>query len=145
MGIVQIIIIAAVILTGLLASGCKKHPAEPVEEAANAVPVVTNAPVAAASSRTRDLGVVQLTNRCETRIQLDAGKSCAITPQIIDAKRLQLTMVLESKMPDGKTKGLNIMKVVSQPDQQFEFVFGSLSLTLTPQMASGTNSPAKTP
>ena len=92
-----------------------------------------------------DLGVLLLTNLCETTIQLGGGKSCTITPHLIDPKRLQLTMVLESKMPDGKTRGLNIMKVVSQPDQQFEFVFGGLSLTVTPQMASETNLPAKNP
>jgi hypothetical protein len=141
-------IIAIVVLTGLLASGCKRHPVTPDEDA-NPVPVTTNAPAATngppVPSRTRDLGVLQLTNHCETRIQLGGGKSCAITPHIIDPKRLQLTMVLESKMPDGKTRGLNIMKVVSQPDQQFEFVFGGMSLTLTPQLASETNSPAKTP
>jgi hypothetical protein len=145
--ITHIILIATVILTGLLTPGCKRHRLDASEaEATNAVPSETNAPVApAASSRTRDLGVLQLTNHCETRIDLDGGKSCAITPHLIDAKRLQLTMVLESKMPDGKTRGLNITKVVSQPDQQFEFVFGGLSLTLTPQMAGETNLPAKTP
>ncbi len=149
MAISKIIVIAAVILTGLLASGCKRHPQEaPVAEATNAAPVVTNAPAAPAvpvSSRTRDLGVLLLTNHSETHIQLDGGKSCTITPHLIDPKHLQLTMVLESKMPDGKTRGLNIMKVVSQPDQQFEFVFGGLSLTLTPQMVNETNAAAKTP
>lgn len=142
----QIQITVLVLLAGLLAGGCQRHPVAAVEEATNAVPVVTNAPAPPpAPSRTRDLGVLLLTNLCETTIQLGGGKSCTITPHLIDPKRLQLTMVLESKMPDGKTRGLNIMKVVSQPDQQFEFVFGGLSLTVTPQMASETNLPAKTP
>ena len=147
MRISQTIIVAAVIVTGLLASGCKRHPQEaPLAEDTNAVSVATNAPVVPAGpSRTRDLGVLQLTNHCETRIQLGDGKSCAITPHIIDPKRLQLTMVLESKLPDGKTRGLNIMKIVSQPDQQFEFVFGGMSLTVTPQVVSETNAPAKVP
>ena len=130
-------------------AGCyKRHPAAAVEEATNAVPVATNTPAPVTPpvpSRTRDLGVLLLTNLCETTIQLGGGKSCTVTPHLIDPKRLQLTMVLESKMPDGKTRGLNIMKVVSQPDQQFEFVFGGLSLTVTPQMAGETNLPAKTP
>jgi hypothetical protein len=133
----QNITIGIVILTGLFASGCKKNSVASVEET-NAAPVATNAPVvpeAPAPSRTRDLGVVQLTNHCETHIQLGGGKSCTITPHLIDPKHLQLTMVLESKMADGKTRGLNIMKVVTRPDQQFEVDFGSLNLTLTPQMA----------
>ncbi|MGO8837857.1 MAG: hypothetical protein ACLQAH_09345 [Limisphaerales bacterium] len=142
MAVSQTITIATVILTGLLASGCKKDTAAPVEIITNAAPVVTNVPVATnpvpavkVSSRTRDLGVVQLTNHFETRIQLGGGKSCAITPHLIDPKHLQLTMVLESKMADGKTTGLNVMKVVTRPDQQFEVDFGSLNLTLTPEMA----------
>jgi hypothetical protein len=148
-GISQIIIIAAVVLTGLLTSGCKRsHPDAPVEEATNAAPVITNAPAVPTvpvPSRTRDLGVVQLTNHFETTIQLGGGKSCTITPHLIDPRHLQLTMVLESRMPGGKTRGLNVMKVISQPDQQFEVDFSSLNLTLTPQLVSETNSPAKTP
>ena len=107
----------------------------------NAAPVVTNAPAAVdvpavpVPSRTRDLGVVQFTNHCATHIQLGGGKSCTITPLVLDSKQLQLTMVLESKMADGKTRGLNVMKVITRPDQQFEVDFGSLNLTLTPQVA----------
>ncbi|MFZ0827380.1 MAG: hypothetical protein WAO02_08140 [Verrucomicrobiia bacterium] len=153
MGINQIILIAAIVLTGLLASGCKpSEPAAPkantnaVQAVSNAVHVPSPSPApASARARTRDLGVLQLTNRWETRIQLDADKSCAITPHLIDPTHLQLTMVLESKMPDGKINGLNIIKVVSQPNQQFEFDFDGVSLTVTPQMAGETNPPAKTP
>lgn len=141
MGVSQIITIGTVILTALLVSGCKKHPVVPAEEETNTVPaVVSNAPAAPAvtaaptSSRTRDLGVVQLTNHFETHIQLGGGKSCTITPHLIDPKHLQLTVVLESRMADGKTRGLNVMKVVTRPDQQFEVDFGTLNLTLTPEI-----------
>ena len=78
--------------------------------------------------------MVQLTNHFETHIQLGGGKSCTITPHLIDPKHLQLTVVLESRMADGKTTGLNVMKVVTRPDQQFEVDFGSLNLTLTPEI-----------
>ncbi len=127
-----------ILLTGLFVSGCKKKPEAPVEVATNTVSVVTNAPAvgeAPANSRTRDLGVLELTNHSETRIQLGDGKSCAITPSLIDPKHLQLTVALESRTPDGKITSLNITKVVAQPGQQFEVDFGSLNLTLTPQMA----------
>ena len=122
---------------GLSAPGCKRATEVPVEDT-NAAPVATNAPVvppAPVSSRTRDLGMLQLTNHCETTIQLGAGKSCTITPHLINPQHLQLTMVLESKMPDGKTRGLDVMKVITRPDEQFEVDFGSLNLTLTPRMA----------
>ena len=136
----QIITLSVLVLTGLCALSCSKQSpvAPPVET--NAPPMVTNAPVpevpaAPVPSRTTDLGVLQLTNRCETRIQLAGGKSCAITPVLIDRKNVQLTMVLESKTTDGKIQGLNITKVVAKTDQQFEVDFGGLNLTLTPQMA----------
>ena len=145
----QTIAIAAVVLAGLCAPGCSKHagtpPVDPSAAAGtnaltsdtNAVPGGTNAAEipATANSRTRDLGVLQFTNHCETQIQLDAGKSCTITPVLIDRQHVQLTMVLETKMADGKTQGLKITKVVAKIDQQFEVNFGGLDLTLTPQMA----------
>ena len=139
--------VGTVILTALLASGCNRTPGTPVADttnaapmlSTNAMPVVTNTPAVPAvsvSSRTRDLGALLLTNRCETHIQLGGGKSCAITPLVLGNKQLQLTMVLESKMADGKPQGLTIMKVTTPPDQQFEVNFGGLSLTLTPQLAA---------
>jgi len=139
------------VLAGLCAPGCSKKtgdaPADtnaPIVETnastadTNAAAVDTNAPEAPATrapSRTRDLGVLQLTNHCETRIQLGGGKSCAITPVLIDHQNLQLTMVLESRTADGKPQGLNITKVITKIDQQFEVNFGGMNLTLTPQMA----------
>lgn len=147
----QMIKIGTVILTALLALGCKRNPDAAVEDTTNAAPAVTtndvpagttnaapagtNAPAVSVPSRTRDLGVVVLTNHYETRIQLGEGKSCAITPLLLANKQLQLTMVLESKMADGKTRGLNIMKVTTRPAEQFEVDFGSLALTLIPQLA----------
>jgi hypothetical protein len=132
--------LGTVILAGWGLSGCVKKPATPVIET-NAPPplVVTNIPEPASTnppvpSRTTDLGLLQLTNHCETRIQLAGGKSCAITPVLLDNKHVQLTVVLESKT-NGITQGLNITKVVAQPGQQFEVDFGGLNLTLTPQMA----------
>jgi hypothetical protein len=155
------IAIGAVVLAGLCAPGCSKKsdtpPADtrPLTVGTNGSPVDTNAaspttdapdaPSAPATSRTRDLGVLQFTNHCKTQIQLDESKSCTITPVLIDRQNLQLTMVLETKLADGKIQGLKITKVVAKIDQQFEVNFGGLDLTLTPQMAPETNSPAIAP
>jgi hypothetical protein len=129
----------------LLASGCKKPSSAVSETDAAAVTETntaaeTNAPV---QLRGKDLGVILLTNRCETRIQVGDGKSCAIKPQLLDAQRLRLTMTLESKLADGTTRGLKIMTVVAKPNQPFEVDFGSLVFSLTPQLATqvATNSP----
>jgi hypothetical protein len=143
------ITIATVVLAALLASGCKKpstggsvsETEAPAVAETNTAPAATNALV---YSRGKDLGVVLLTNRCETRIQVGDGKSCAIKPQLLDAQRLRLTMTLESKMADGKTRGLKIITVVAKPDQPFEVDFGSLVFILTPQLTPQVATPVAT-
>jgi hypothetical protein len=132
-------------LTALLLSGCKKPlpPDEPAPAATNAVtavetnvaPVATNPPPVI-KSRGKDLGAVQLTNRCETRIEVGDGKSCTIKPLLRDPQHLQLTMTLESKLDDGKTRGLKIMSVIAKPDVPFEVNFGSLVFMITPQLVT---------
>jgi hypothetical protein len=102
----------------------------------NAAPAATNAPPAPVHFRGKDLGVVLLTNRCETRIQVGDGKNCAIKALLLDSQRLQLTMTLETKLADGKTRGLKITTVVAKPDQPFEVDFGSLVFALTPQLVT---------
>ena len=148
--------IGTVLLTALLLSGCKKPlPAEPAtatnaasaathatpaannatpETATNATPESANPSAAVVSPRGKDLGVIQLTNRYETQIQVGDGKSCTIKPLLQDPQHVRLTMTLESRMADGKTRGLKIITVVARPDQPFEVDFGSLVFTLTPRM-----------
>jgi len=141
--------IGAVVLTAMLASGCKKPGAGAPETSTNTVPIlaapkpgtnaapaVTNALSASVHSRGKDLGVVQFTNRCELQLQVSDGKSCTFKPLLLGPQRLQLTMTLESKMADGKTRGLKIMTVVAKPNQAFEVDFGSLVFTLTPQLVT---------
>jgi hypothetical protein len=154
--------IGAAVLMALSAAGCKPAPAPQSPPPAsvtntttvpakavstNAVPsgaistntvstnvalMATNAPPV--PSRTRDLGVVQLTNHCETEIELGGGKSCTIKTLLMNPEHLQLTVALETRLADGKTRGLKVMKVVTRPSQQFEVDFGSMALTLTPQL-----------
>jgi hypothetical protein len=73
MGLSHITVMAVISLSGLLPSSCTKTPAAPQ----HAQTTVTNAAVA--QSKTRDLGVVQLTNHYETEIDLGTGKSCSTT------------------------------------------------------------------
>jgi len=144
--------IGTVVLTVLLTSGCNKPlpdgPAAPTNAApvvatnlppeaeTNAAAMATNALPAPVFSRGKDLGVIQLTNRCETRIQVGDGKSCTIKTVVLDPQRLQLTMTLESKLNGGKTRGLKITTVVAKPDVPFEVDFGSLVFMLTPQLVT---------
>jgi len=89
--------------------------------------------------RGKDLGVVQFTNRCELQLQVEDGKNCTVKPLVLDPQRLQLTITLESKLADGKTRGIKILTVVAKPNQPFEVDFGSLVFNLTPQVV--TNAP----
>ncbi len=91
--------------------------------------------VAANPANQKNLGELALTNHIETCVNLGAGKSCTITPTLLDHKNLQLVMALESKS-DGKTAGLSVVQVVAQPGESFDVTVGDLKITLTPNLAS---------
>ena len=140
--------IGAVILAVWLTPGCKKNLSNDSTDTSaadtntnsvagtNDAAAATNAAANTALAHGKDLGVVQFTNRCETCIQVGDGKSCTIKPVLLDPQRLQLTMTLESRLADGKTRGLKIMTVIAKPDQPFVVDFGSSVFTLTPQLVT---------
>jgi hypothetical protein len=132
------ITITTVVLTVLLVSACKRAPSAGSET--NGAAADTNAAPTSAYPLGKDFGVVLLTNRVETRLQLDDAKSCVIKPLLLDAQRVRLTMTLESRQADGTTRGLKVISVVARPDQPFQVDFGSLVFALTPQVV--TNLPA---
>lgn len=137
MGVSHIAVIAAISLSGLLPSSCskiststtaKQHAPEPGPAVAGPKPAV------AASANARELGELALTNRYETCIELGAGRSCTITPRLLDRDSLQLTMALQSRKADGKTAGLIVTQVLTRPGQPFEVAVGDMDITLTPEI-----------
>ena len=120
------------IFASLIPSSCTK--VSPSKAAGN--PASTNSIAVATNSNERDLGELSLTNHYETCIQLGAGKSCTIRPNVIDRKDLQLTMSLESKRTDGKTEGLIVTQVSAHDGKSFEVAIGDMNFTLTPNMVS---------
>lgn len=78
--------------------------------------------------------MLNLTNHFETTIDLGAGKSCRITPQMLDRNDLQLTLTLETKQADGQTAGLNVTQVIAHPGKTFDVSIGETELTLTPNL-----------
>jgi hypothetical protein len=92
MGLSNIAVIAAISLSGLWPSSCSKAPSQQRTQAAG-----TNA--AAIPSKTKELGVIQLTNHYETQIDLGKGQSCTITPRLLDRHNLQLTLSFGTKTP----------------------------------------------
>jgi len=121
-----------VILTGLLPSSCTKSKGPAAQHPAKALEVST---ASKNTSNNKNLGELELTNHYETCIQLGAGKSCTIKPNLIDRKDVQLTMALQAKSPDGKIAGLSVVQVTARPGQSFEVAVGDMNLTLTPRLA----------
>jgi len=129
MGLSHIAVIAAISLGGLWPSSCSKTPASPQR----AQVTVTNAP--AKPSKTTDLGVIQLTNHYETKIDLGKGQSCTITPQLLDSHGLQLTLSIGTQNADGRPTGLCVTRVVAQPDKPFDITINDTDLAFTPKLA----------
>jgi len=137
MGASHIAVIAAISLSGLVPSSCSKifsareaknHNTNTTTAAAD-----TNA-VAITAENTRDLGELELTNRYETCVYLGAGRSCTITPKLLDKNNLQLTLRLQSKQTNGKTAGLVVTQVTTHPGKPFEVAIGDMDITITPQI-----------
>ena len=128
MGLSHIAVIAVISLSGLLPSSCTKTPASPQHAQAPA----TNA--VAISSKTKDLGVIQLTNHYETEIDLGKGESCTITPRLLDRHELQLTLSFGTKNAVGRPTGLCVTRVTAQPDRPFDVTVNDVALTFTPRL-----------
>ena len=76
-----------------------------------------------------------LTDHHETCIQLGAGKSCTITPKVLDRGN-PATMAVETKKADGRTDGLSVTEVVAAEGKPFEVAVGDMNLSLTPNILS---------
>jgi hypothetical protein len=87
-----------------------------------------------ASAHEKNLGELTMTNHYEIEVQLGSGKSCRITPSVVDRKNVRLVMTLESKKPNGQTEGLSVTQVVTQQGKPFEVAVGDMNLTMTPRI-----------
>lgn len=125
MSMAHIPIALAITMTGLLPASCSKTK----------TPSVT-VTVAAVPANVKKLGALALTNHCETCIQLGDGKSCTITPNVLDRGSVRLTMAVESKKPNGHTDGLSVTDVVASPGKSFEVAIGDLNISLTPNISN---------
>lgn len=120
-----------VILIGLLPSSCTKTKSPAAQKHAPIVSIATSSE----SFTNKNLGELELTNHCETCVDLGAGKSCTIKPNEIGRDNLQLTMSLETKNASGKVNGLSVIQVVTKTGKSFEVAVGDMNLTLTPKLA----------
>ena len=116
-----------VALTGLLPSSCTKAKVPAAQQHAGEI--------VSLSATNKNLGELSLTNHYETCVNLGAGKSCTIRPNLISRDNLQLTMAVESKNADGRTKDLSVVQVVAKTGKSFEVAVGDMNLTLTPRLS----------
>jgi hypothetical protein len=132
-GLFQIAVVAAISLSGLLPSSCVKIQTPPQSTNATNAPVKTVV-VTHHSANNNDLGVILLTNRCETKIDLGKGKTCTIAPLLLDRHDLQLTLSFGSKNAQGKPTGLSVMRVTAQSDKPVDITVNDMDLTFTPRL-----------
>jgi|GEM_PF-631431 hypothetical protein len=133
------------VLTGLLPSSCTKSknptarqhaPAVAQQQAAvSSIATSSKSSEPSGSPNNKNLGELDLTNHYETCVNLGAGKSCTIRPNLIGHSNLQLTMSVESKNANGDTKDLSVVQVVTKAGKPFEIAVGDMNLTLTPKLS----------
>jgi hypothetical protein len=113
-------------------SGCKKSAAP---DASAKKPGTEQA----ASSKIKDLGILQMTNHYETCVKFGPYRDCRIVPKMLDRHNVQLTLTLESKNPSGKTSGLSIVQLTGKTQQTFEISVGDTDFSFTPDIADVKN------
>jgi hypothetical protein len=111
-------------LAGLF--GCSK-PAAPAASAPSA---------SASQSKTKDLGVVSMTNGYETCLKFGTNSNARMVPKMVDRHNVQITLTVESHSADGRTAGLSIVQLTGDSEKQFEVTVGDTDFTFTPQIVS---------
>jgi hypothetical protein len=131
--------VAAVLLAGLLVTGCQKKATPQKAPAAGSsasasgiISGITTEP----KTVSNDLGAVTLTNQFDTCIHLGAGTDCILTPKMLDRHNMQLTVTVKSKTAAGKMLGLAMAQVIARSGKPVEVTVGDLSLSLTPNVKS---------
>jgi len=119
-----IITAITVFLAGLF--GCSK----------STVPASAASSATVAVSKTKDLGVVPMTNDYEICLSFGKGKDCRVVPKVLDHDNIQLTLTLESKGPDGRLSGLSVVQMVGSSRKPFEISIGGTDFTFTPQIVA---------
>lgn len=130
MGISQTTTAIMVFLTGLLPASCHKNTDQAKTNAASSI-VATNT---AATLQPRNLGEIVLTNHNETCLQLADGKNCILTPKIIDAKNIRITVALETPNANGETDAFSMAQVMASPGKPLDVAVGNINFSFTPRI-----------
>jgi len=117
-----ITVLAIAILTALTA-GCSKS--SPPQQASDA---------SSASAPTKDLGVVELSDATQSRVDLGAGRECIITPRVVSDNAMQIEIAVEVKDAAGNPKRLGSSRVTALAGQPFSISVGDTTIAMTPKI-----------
>jgi hypothetical protein len=101
---------ATVAVLTLIVLGCSKKPETPVQ-------------------KTVDMGVVELNNNAQNRLDLKNGTVCIITPKTIEGGHLMLDMQIEQSGTVVASP-----RAEATPDQPVSIYLGDSILKLTPHL-----------
>jgi hypothetical protein len=131
MGLSHIVTSISVFVTGLLPMSCHKAA---TQAHANTGPVTTVTITPGSTNTLHSLGEISLTNHCETRVDLGAGKDCLLMPKLVGRSDVELTVSLESHSPAGKTLDLTVTQVTTKSGKPLDIALGDYQISLTPKM-----------
>ncbi|MGH7941199.1 MAG: hypothetical protein ACREE6_11000 [Limisphaerales bacterium] len=102
-----------------------------------AAPATAGKAPPAAQSSVKDLGILQMTNECETCVKMGAGKDFRLVPKILGRRDIEITVTFESKKPDGTPAGLSVVQLQGTGEKPFEVSIGTnTDFTFIPQVAA---------
>jgi hypothetical protein len=117
------------ILAGTLLTACQKKSAERTLRAAE-----INQP--SVSTNGENLGVLSLSNHIPTTINLPQNKECTITPTLLDGGNLQIILAMETRGSGGRTKSMNVTRVINRSGEPFDIPIGDMNLVFTPKLVA---------
>jgi len=90
--------------------------------------------VGASPTNVTDLGVIELSDRVPTQLDLGAGQNCIITPTVLSDGNIQMEIAVEGKTADGKVEQLGQSRLTARPGQQCAISVGDKMIALTPKL-----------
>jgi hypothetical protein len=121
--------LGAAALVAMTAAGCSKSPSGPAQQETKLRqkwPVPANMTV-------KELGVVEFSPHTPKRVSLGDGRDCVLTPTGLADGNLQVDLVVETKVSDGKTERLQ-SRLITPPGMPCAISVGSSMVSLTPKL-----------
>jgi len=79
-------------------------------------------------------GEVTLTNHYETCVKIGEGKNCLLVPKMLGNHTLELTLSVESRTAEGRTRDLSVKQISAKAGKPVEVALGGVQLSFTPKL-----------